>query len=100
MLGLTGGFIWGFPVLAALSGLGSGKKNAVSAVAFGVLGLAAVHLLGALQFSLLSGNTYLTSLMLVSVPYLVKDLLSVAGAYLVSLALKKALKAADLYCPG
>ena len=38
--------------------------------------------------------------MLVSVPYLVKDLLSVAGAYLVSLALKKALKAADLYCPG
>ena len=46
MLGLTGGFIWGFPVLAALSGLGSGKKNAVSAVAFGVLGLAAVHLLG------------------------------------------------------
>ena len=52
MLGLTGGFIWGFPVLAALSGLGSGKKNAVSAVAFGVLGLAAVHLLGSFQFSL------------------------------------------------
>lgn len=100
MLGLTGGFIWGFPVLAALSGLGSGKKNAVSAVAFGVLGLAAVHLLGSFQFSFLSGNTYMTSLMLVSVPYLVKDLLSVAGAYLVSLALKKALKAADLYCPG
>ncbi len=100
ILGLTGGFIWGFPVLAALSGLGSGKKNAVSAVAFGVLGLAAVHLLGSFQFSFLSGNTYMTSLMLVSVPYLVKDLLSVAGAYLVSLALKKALKAADLYCPG
>lgn len=100
ILGLTGGFIWGFPVLAALSGLGSGKKNAVSAVAFGVLGLAAVHLLGSFQFSFLSGNTYMTSLMLVSVPYLVKDLLSVVGAYLVSLALKKALKAADLYCPG
>lgn len=100
MLGLTGGFIWGFPVLAVLSGLGSGKKPAALAVAFGVFGLAVVHLLGALQFSLLSGNTYLTSLMLVSVPYLVKDLLSVAGAYLVSLALKKALKAANLYCPG
>ncbi len=100
LTGFTGGFIWGFPVLGLLAGVGAQRKRLVPAVALGLTGLAVVHLLGSLQYSLLSGNSYGASFLLVSAPYLIKDILSVAGAYAISLAILRALRSAHLYSLG
>ena len=102
MLGLTGGFIGDFRALGCA--VRSWIREEAGSFGGGIRGFrtgCGPPSGGTSKFSLLSGQYVSTCpLMLVSVPYLVKDLLSVAGAYLVSLALKKVLKAADLYCPG
>lgn len=100
LAGFTGGFLLGFPILGLLSGVGSHRKHGVSALAWGMAGLAIVHLLGTLQYSLLSQNSLWASFLLVSAPYLIKDVLLVAGAYVASRAVLRALRATRLYSLG
>lgn len=109
IVGLTGGFIWGFLFLAALSGLANCRKDAspillkqknralcskAFALFFGICGLLICHILGTLQYSILSGNTFMQSALLVSIPYLPKDILSVAAALILSSAIQKGLRSA------
>ena len=90
--GFTGGFIYGFIPMALLCGLGaklcsdkiSGKAVAI---VFGLAGLVCCHLLGAMQYAILSNISFGKSLLAVSVPFLLKDGLSVFAAYLVSVEL-------------
>ena len=90
MLGLTGGFIWGFPVLAVLSGLASGALASRGIPGFRT-GCGPPSG-GTSVFP--SFRQYVSDVPYAGVrPLSGEDLLSVAGAYLVSLALKKALKA-------
>ena len=96
LIGPTGGFIYGFIFLAFFSGAGMKNKNKVISVAFGVVGLAICHLLGALQFSIVTSTGFGASIMLVSVPYLLKDVLSVIGAMVVAIAVRKGLAGANL----
>lgn len=92
VIGMTGGYIWGFLPLTALCGAGLKMNRRVSAVALGVAGLAACHLLGCVQFALVSGSSPLNAFLIASAPYLIKDILSVAAAYGVSRALVFGLK--------
>lgn len=98
LFGPTGGFIWGFIVLALLSGLGAKVKNTKSkyicicGILFGFAGLIICHLTGAAQYSVVSGITFYKSLTLVSLPFLLKDLISVATACAFANALKKRIK--------
>ena len=62
--GPTGGFIWGFIFMAFLCGLG-------------IAGVLVCHACGAAQFAMIKGNGFWSSALLVSVPYLVKDFVSV-----------------------
>lgn len=102
LFGVTGGFIFGFIPMAALCGLKKGSSNKTLSVLFGLIGLAVCHILGSLQFSLVMTSknnaeiSFLSAVLTVSIPYLAKDILSVAGAYLVSLALRHRLKQANL----
>lgn len=97
LAGYTGGFIWGFIGLTFLCGLGMAKmKKAVPAILLGVVGLAFCHLLGVIQFAIVAGVTFPASFAMVSVPYILKDVISVAGAYLVSIPVRKALFASGL----
>ncbi len=100
LFGVTGGFIWGFILMATLCGIGARMKDTtagfVLAIAFGVLGLLTCHLLGVLQFSMVTKNSIPASILMVSVPYLIKDVASVIGANLVGMAVRKALKAAGV----
>lgn len=102
LFGVTGGFLFGFIPMAALCGLKKDSSNKILAILSGLIGLAICHILGSLQFSLViaaKNNTelqFLSALLTVSIPYLAKDVLSVAGAYFVSLALKYRLKQAHL----
>lgn len=102
LFGVTGGFLFGFIPMAALCGLKKDSSNKTFTILLALIGLAVCHILGALQFSLVmtaKNNTefrFLSAMLAVSVPYLAKDILSVVGAYLVSLTLKHRLKHTNL----
>ena len=98
-LNVTGGFLWGFLFLALLCGLGTQMEKPVVAIPLGVAGLLLCHLCGVLQFGLLSGNPLWESILLVSVPYLLKDTISVVLAYPAAKALRISLKKAKLVNP-
>lgn len=90
LLGYTGGFLIGFPIMAVLCGLGK-KRPVWLSVVLGLLGLAVVEVLGALQYGILSGNAFGAAFVLVVVPYLVKDIICVVLMAIVSRQLNKAL---------
>lgn len=120
LIGVTGGFIWGFLPLAALSGLGAifsrnqksksgisvgsmngrsktdlfaARRARFSAVLFGLLGLLCCHALGVLQFCLVSGTSAAEGIALASLPYIFKDALLVVAAEYCAAEVKKRLPA-------
>lgn len=97
VIGMTGGFIWGFIFMVLLCGMGAAQKNKVILAVLSALGLAVCHLLGIVQFMAVTGSGFAESALMVSVPYLIKDVISVVAAYILGAAVKKALTAADLF---
>lgn len=81
LTGPTGGFIWGFILMALLCGLGSDSSKKLLAAVFGTAGLLICHLCGAAQFTSIKGGGFVHSLLIVCVPYLLKDFISLALAY-------------------
>lgn len=97
LCGLRGGFLMGFPIMAALCGLGMEKGGRIGSVVLGIAGLACCHLTGTLQFAFVSGRTAAEAFLLASAPYLIKDLISVAGAGILGAVLRKTLNLANIY---
>lgn len=91
--GATGGFIWGFLFMAALCGYGYSKKRILLGV-YSLVGLIICHLLGVIQFMFLMQMSFAESFLLVSMPYLLKDVISVVAAYVVAKAIRAGLLAA------
>ena len=91
-VGPTGGFLWGFLFLAALCGFAKEQKSLAVRILFSLLGLALCHLLGVVQYSVVAATTPAAAFFTVSLPYLLKDILSAAGAYAVALPLQRALR--------
>ena len=91
LFGVTGGYLWGFIFTAALCGLAMGKGKILTIIC-SACGLAVCHLLGVIQFAFVSGSSPLSAFLLASAPYLIKDLVSVAAAYMTAMALRKAMK--------
>lgn len=87
----TGGFLWGFLFLAALCGRAMTKKNLVYRMGLSVAGLFLCHVLGVLQFSIVAETSFVASFLTASVPYLLKDIISIMGAYAVALPIKRGL---------
>ena len=92
ILGKTGGFLIGFILMAFLCGLGQTlssnmrnkhySNNTMKLIAtfsplilFSLLGLFCCHLLGILQFKLLTHMTFTASALCVSIPFLWKDII-------------------------
>lgn len=96
LVGMTGGFIWGFIFMVLLCGLGFAQKNKVLLVVLSGAGLAVCHLLGIFQFMAVAEMGFTEAALAVSVPYLLKDIISVAVAYVLALVVRKALAAADI----
>lgn len=90
LLGLTGGFIYGFIPLVLLCGIE--LKKVPLRITLGVAGIVACHLCGAVQYALLMGIDFVQSVLTVSVPFLVKDVVSVGVAYFGASAIKAATK--------
>ncbi len=74
LLGPTGGFIIGFLGLAALCGAALLYRKKTACAAVGLAGLAVCHILGVFWFAFLMKQGIPESFLLVSAPYLVKDL--------------------------
>ncbi len=90
ILGLSGGFIYGFLFMAALCGLN--LKHKAFKIAAGFAGLLLCHLCGILQYSLIAREGFVTSFLLVSAPFLIKDMVSVVLAYFCALVILRAVK--------
>lgn len=80
-VGLSGGFLWGFPLLAIGCGIGSGK-NALLSTASALLGLVLCYASGILQYALVGEVTILAAIVTFS-GYFVKDVAMVVGTILV-----------------
>lgn len=98
ILGPTGGFIYGFLPFAMITAAGrflprvSGKFN-IFPIVFGILGLFVCLLCGTVHFSAVTGTPPLAAFMTACVPYLVKDILSVAIACLAGEKIRSRLRA-------
>lgn len=89
-VGYTGGFLWGFPFMAMLCGLGQKRPMWIS-VLLGLAGLLLINVLGAFQYMRVSGNTYWQSVIMVVAPYIVKDIICVVLVAILSRQINRAL---------
>lgn len=97
-VGVTGGYLWGFLPMVMFCGLGvaiwqknSCAKSRVFCVCLNIAGLAACHIPGVVQFSLISGASPLVAFLTASAPYLIKDGVSMILAFGLAMAIRKAM---------
>lgn len=82
LLGPGGGFLWGFwPMVLCC---GAQVKKSWQKLVVSLVGLLACHMLGCLQFALFSKISFWQAVLLVSLPYLWKDVALIYLAYRLS----------------
>lgn len=84
LFGLTGGFLFGFIFFVFCCSKAKKANHFLTKLAFSAFGLFLCHLFGVLQYSILTGMNIFQATMLVSVPFLLKDGLSVLLAFILS----------------
>ena len=89
LFGVTGGFIFGFIPFVIMCGLARNLKNKITAVSLCIAGLLLCHLSGIIQFMMVTSTTFTQTALTVSIPYLIKDIVSCILAYIISLQLKR-----------
>lgn len=89
LVGKTGGFIVGFVFLVVACALSCKSRSRALQFALGVLGLLLCHLCGVLWFWRLTGTGFWASAAAVSLPFLLKDAVCVAGAMLLAIRLRR-----------
>ena len=100
LAGLTGGYIIGWLFLAGLSGIrhsGASKTmNTAKAIILSLIGLAAVEIIGGLQWSFLSGGSMTVSAVFTysMVAFVPKDIVITIAAVLIGQQIRKPLSAA------
>lgn len=90
LIGYTGGFIFGFLPICFLCGVGKNKK--LKGLLLGFIGLIFCHLLGALQYMLVSDLDFISSFTVSSLPFILKDALLIICAFSVGNIINKRLK--------
>ena len=89
LIGPTGGFLFGFPVMALLCGLASKRKHIFCELVLMICGLMICHLAGTLWFAYVSGISVMQAFFVVSLPYVAKDMLCLLGARMLFFKLRK-----------
>lgn len=92
ILSLTGGFIIGFLPLAFCCGMAHKLKSDFSKILLGIVGVLICHIIGVLQFSFVSSNSLITSFIIASLPYLLKDIPLCVFAFCVAKFISKKIK--------
>ena len=95
LIGPTGGFIYGFLIMVFFCGLSFHFKHRVwrwvLSILLGVVGLLFCHLCGVLQLAAVNGISVLAALKGASLPFLPKDIVSVALACALALPIRRRL---------
>lgn len=87
LLSYTGGFILGFVPFVIFCAICNERRLGIL---LGIVGLLICHTIGILWYSYLSSQSIINSFVVVSLPYLIKDIiLVVIGYYLASLVKKR-----------
>ena len=89
LVGKTGGFIWGFIPLVAACGLSQTADKRFFRLIGGIIGLACCHLIGIIWFMHLTGSGFIATALMVSVPFLIKDVVCVVVSELAAEKLKR-----------
>ena len=84
VFGLTGGFLLGFIPFVYFCAKAKNIEKKINKILLCAIALASLHILGILQYSILSGRGIIDSFVLVSLPFLLKDSLSILLALLIS----------------
>ena len=84
LLGLTGGFLFGFIFLVYFCAKARNCNHLATKIILGIIGLLLCHICGIIQYSILTGMNLVNSTMLVSIPFLAKDTVSVILAFCAS----------------
>ena len=90
LLGPTGGFIFGFFLLSLFCSL-SAKTKGFAAAGLCAAGLILCHIIGCIQFSVVTKTELWQSVLAVNLPYILKDAVLVSAAYFVGRRMKELL---------
>lgn len=93
LFGKTGGFIIGFVFLVFACGAVSETEKKPIRLLLGIVGLVLCHLFGTVWYAFLTESSVAAAAVLVSLPFIVKDIICVVGAALLSPRLKAAIDA-------
>lgn len=103
LIGATGGYIFGFLILAFCCGLAmelfEKKKKYIGIplfVLFSILGIAGCHALGVIVLRIVAIHNWIGALMGGTVPYLAKDAIMVALAFALAIGVRAGLRSAKL----
>ena len=92
LIGMTGGFLFGFIALAVLGAL---SKKTVPSLLLSLLGLGVCHAAGIFQFMLVTHMGFGETVMAVSAPFILKDILSVLVALLIAMRVRPLLRLSE-----
>ncbi len=88
LFGASGGFLWGFLLTVVLCGVASKANKKLFKYLFMILSVLLCHTIGALQYSVVSGNNIWISFLTASLPFFAKDVILVFLAELVAKKIK------------
>ena len=92
LLGPTGGFLFGFILLGLFCSLARNRNSSVLKIALSSIGLLLCHIVGVLQYSIVTGNSISVSFVSSSLPFILKDAILVSLSYFMSKFIVKRLK--------
>ena len=90
--GITGGFLWGFIILAFLCGVSLQFKRAYISVIFGIIGIILCHLCGIVQYCFVAKTGFFEAFIIVSLPFIFKDFISVILAFFIAKKVSRKIK--------
>lgn len=89
LLGVSGGFLWGFIFMALFCGLSTKAKRKPIKIIFMISAVLICHIMGIIQYSLVSSVGLFASFVAVSLPFLLKDFIVVFLTDLIAKRIKK-----------
>ena len=89
---VTGGFLWGFILLVLLCGLSVCFNKKRVSIFLGIFGVILCHLCGIIQYCFVAEMDFAAAFIAVSLPFLLKDFISVILAFLLSKKIVKKIK--------
>ena len=89
LFGASGGFLWGFIAVSVLCGAAKGAQKKSIKYLLMIMSVIVCHIVGVVQYSIVTGNGIIASIVTASLPFLLKDFATVFLAQYISLKILK-----------